>query len=200
MKKQVFYIHGGEAYPNYEAYLEDLKTMPVDPFKEPSKRWAQTLPEELGEEYEVFMPSMPGKYNAQYEEWKIWFERHFEYLHDEVILVGWSLGAIFFAKYLSENELPYTVSCLLMLAAPFSSEEFKDVGCGDFMLDPELVGKLPAKVGQITLLHSKDDFVVPYDHALIYKQLLLTADLVTFEDKNHFLVEELPELIDLIKA
>lgn len=198
-KKQVFYIHGGEAYSNYEAYLEDLKTMPVDPFKEQNIRWTHSLTEKLGEEFEVLSPLMPGKYNAKYEEWKIWFERHFEFIRDEVTLLGWSLGGIFFAKYLSENEAPFKVGRLYMLAAPFNSEEFKDVGCGDFMLEPELVSRLPEKVGQITLLHSKDDFVVPYDHALIYKNLMITADLVTFEDKNHFLVEEFPELIERVR-
>ena len=49
-------------------------------------------------------------------------------------------------------------------------------------------------------MHSKDDFVVPYEHALKYKAALPEAELVTFEDKNHFLVEELPELVERIRA
>ena len=44
--------------------------------------------------------------NARYEEWKIWFERMIPFLNDNVILVGHSLGGIFFVKYLSENLLP----------------------------------------------------------------------------------------------
>jgi pimeloyl-ACP methyl ester carboxylesterase len=48
-------------------------------------------------------------------------------------------------------------------------------------------------------MHSKDDFVVPYEHALKYKAALPAAELITFEDKNHFLVEELPELVQKIR-
>ena len=48
-------------------------------------------------------------------------------------------------------------------------------------------------------MHSKDDFVVPYEHALKYKEALPEAALLTFEDKNHFLVEELPELLTEIR-
>ena len=71
---------------------------------------------------------------------------------------------------------------------------------GDFLYDVSLVPTIADKVGSITLLHSKDDFVVPYDHVLKYRKALPEAELVTFEDKNHFLVEELPELIERIKA
>ncbi len=193
-------MHGGDAYATHDAFLDDLKNRTLrDPYGEGGVRWADTLRSELGEEYEIFTPQMPNKQNAAYEEWKIWFERHFEYLRDGVTLVGWSLGGIFFAKYLSENEVPFKVGSLYMLAAPFHSEDLHDVGCGDFVLDPELLAKLPEKVREIVLMHSKDDFVVPYDHALVYQTLLLTAELVTFEDKNHFLVEEFPELTAMIK-
>lgn len=198
--KQLLYMHGGDAYETHDAFLDDLRNRPLRaPQGIAPKSWYQTLREDLGGDLEVFSPQMPNKQNAKYEEWKIWFERHFEFLKDDVVLLGWSLGGIFFAKYLSENEVPFTVKKLLLMAAPFNSEDLHDVGCGDFVLDPELVARLPEKVGEIVLIHSKDDFVVPYDHALIYQTLLLTAQLVTFEDKNHFLVEEFPELLDFLK-
>lgn len=200
MKQQLFYMHGGEAYQTHEAFLEDLKNRPLRaPYGVVAKSWYQTLREDLGEGFEVFTPQMPNKQNSRYEEWKIWFERHFEFLKDDVILLGWSLGGIFFAKYLSENEVPFKVKSLLLLAAPFSSPGLKDVDCGDFILDPELVATLHDKVADITIVHSQDDFVVPYDHACIYKQLLPVSSLITYKDKNHFLVEEFPDLVTLIK-
>lgn len=93
MKKQVLYIHGGDSFGKYEDFLEDLKVRPVrDPFGlEKKSIWVESLREELSD-FEVLMPTMPNKQNAQYEEWKIWLERHFEFLREEVILVGWSLG------------------------------------------------------------------------------------------------------------
>ena len=201
MQKQLFYIHGGDAYLTHEAFLEDLQNRTLrDPYGEGGVRWTDTLRPKLGERYEIFTPKMPCKENAKYEEWKVWFERHIPYLGERVTVLGWSLGGIFFAKYLSENEVPFTIERLYLLAAPFNSEDLCDVACGDFVLDPELIAKLPEKVGQIVLMHSKDDFVVPYEHGLVYQALLLTAELVTFEDKNHFLIEEFPELIERLQA
>ncbi len=200
-KQQVFYIHGGSAFSDYGSFLEYLKTKTIRdlPGAEVLKKWSGTFREDLGDEFEVFMPSMPNSQNAKYEEWKIWFERHFEYLHDGVILVGWSQGGYFLAKYLIENELPFTVKALLLLAAPFEPADFGGEDGGDFAFDTDRVGELQEKVRNIVIFHSKDDFCVPYEHALKYKEALPEAELVTFEDKNHFLVEEFPELLEKIR-
>lgn len=201
MKQQVFYIHGASSYSNYEAFLEDLKSEPVRdlPNAEPFKKWSSTLTEALSE-CEVFQPSMPNSKNAKYQEWKIWFERYLPYLRDDVILVGWSQGAYFFVKYLIENTLPVRVKALLLVAAPFEPADFGGEDGGDFSFDTSQVGVLSEKAEKIYIFHSKDDFVVPYEHALKFKAALPTAELVTFEDKNHFLIPEFPELISKIKA
>jgi len=198
-KPQVFFIHGAEAYSRYEDFLTDLRTMPLDPFKEPSRRWTHTLREDLGENYEVFLPTMPNKQNARYIEWKIWCERHFPFLRDGVILVGWSCGGYFLARYLLENTVPFRVQHLFLLATPFEnipSENGEDGG--DFAFDTERAGELADVCDGITIMHSTDDFVVPYDHALRYHEALPTAELVTFDDKNHFLIETFPELHERI--
>lgn len=179
-------------------YLQKVPVRPL-PGDETFFRWTQTMVE-LGEEYEVFMPSMPNKQNADYEEWKIWFERHFEYLRDEVILVGWSLGGMFLAKYLSENTLPFKVSSLMLLAAPcgtFADEQGND--CGSFQFNPEILAKLPERASKIAIFHSEDDFVVPYQHALEFKKHLPEAEFMSFTDKNHFLIPEFSELLTKIR-
>ncbi len=201
-KQQVFYIHGGSSYSKYENFLEDLRTMPLrdlpgDP--EPMKKWTKTLREDLGENFEVFMPMMPNKQNAKYEEWKIWFERHFEYLHDDVILLGWSQGGYFLAKYLIENETPFKIKALLLGAAPFAPDDFGGEDGGDFAFDTTKVGELSKRTDKIFIMHSKDDFVVPFSHGERYAAALTEAEFVVFEDKNHFLIEEFPELIEKIK-
>lgn len=202
MKKQVFYVHGGDSYSSHDVFLNDLKArIPRDlPSLPKRSKWTETLRDDLGEAYEVFMPSMPNSQNAKYEEWKIWFERHFEYLDQSVILVGLSLGAMFLAKYLSNNDTPFDVSALILLAGAIETKDFEVDGCGDFLSNNDAMGPLAGKVKNIVIFHSKDDFVVPYEHALKYKAALPTAELVTFEDKNHFLITEFPELIDKIKS
>jgi pimeloyl-ACP methyl ester carboxylesterase len=201
MKKQVFYIHGGSSYSNYDSYLEDLRLEPIRdlPGLEPQKKWTDSLRETLCE-YDVFKPGMPNSKNAKYEEWKIWFERYIPHLKDGLVCVGWSQGGYFFAKYLIENPAPVRIKALFLIAAPFQPDNFGGEDGGDFAFDTGRVGELAKKAEKIYIFHSKDDFVVPYDHAIKYKEALPEAELVSFEDKNHFLVPEFPELINKIRS
>jgi predicted alpha/beta hydrolase family esterase len=200
--KTVVFIGGGDSYGNYDDYIQALHNAPLrNPLGNKSKRWTDILREELGSEYELYMMAMPNTDNAVYEEWKIWFEKYFEYLQGEVVLIGWSLGGMFLAKYLIEEKTPFSIESLFLLAAPCG--EYDDGAgndCGSFRFEPIKLKAITGKVPNIFILHSKDDFVVPYEHALRYKELLPEAELVTFEDKNHFLVEELPELVEMIKG
>jgi predicted alpha/beta hydrolase family esterase len=202
MKQQVVFIHGGTAFSRYDDFLSYLKTREIHdlPWVEPLKKWSGTLREDLGEAFEVFMPAMPNSQNAKYEEWKIWFERYFEYLRDGLVLVGWSQGGYFLAKYLTENQPPFSIKALILMAAPFENADFGGEDGGDFAFDTSRVGELAKKVSKIYLFHSKDDFLVPYDHALKYKNALPEADLVECEDRNHFLIEKFPELIEKIRT
>ncbi len=66
--KQIVFIHGGNAFTQYEDFLEYLRTKPIeDPLNErKEKRWQTTLSETLGDTHEVYMPPMPNKQNAKY--------------------------------------------------------------------------------------------------------------------------------------
>jgi len=199
--QQVLFIHGGGGFSNYDDFLNSLRHNPLrNPTGEKPKRWSGALREDLGESFALFQPSMPNSENAKYEEWKTWLERHFEYLADGVILVGWSLGGMFLAKYLLENDPPFQPKSLFLLAAPagyFVDEKGED--CGTFRFDPKNITNLATKVPEIEIWHSTDDFVVPYEHALVFSEALPTAKLVTFSDRNHFLQESFPELVEAIK-
>jgi predicted alpha/beta hydrolase family esterase len=202
MKKQVVLIHGGSAFSNHEDFLNYLRQGVLrNPFGEKVKRWKDSLRGELGTGYEVFTPQMPNAENAHYDEWSIWFERHLDYLQKEAVLIGWSLGGMFLAKYLSEKRLPFTLKSLILLATPCGSyaDESGD-DCGTFQFIPENLVSLSVQVKDIQIWHSKDDFVVPYEHALLFKKYLPDAKLVTFSDKNHFLLEEFPELVEAIEG
>jgi uncharacterized protein len=203
-RQQVFYINGGESFLDYEVYLERLKTrdlwhLPTGE-TESSKKWTSSLAEELGEGYEVVFPPMPNKQNAKFKEWSIWFERHFDYLRDGAILIGCSLGAMFLAKYLSDNNLPFRPKAIILMAGAYQLPDFSDVSCGDFLVEPERVKEIESKVDSVVIMHSKDDFVVPFEHGEALSKALPEAEFIAFEDKNHFLVEELPELVARIKG
>lgn len=206
MKQQVVFIHGGDSFSKREDFLTYLKSVELrDPLTQSSEHWNKKLREELGAEYELYQPAMPNKQNADFEEWKIWFEKHLPFLNDGVILVGWSLGGMFLAKYLSENVLPMKVGQLYLLAAPCG--EYTDPGdensgndCGTFKFPVHKLEHLAKQVEKIQIWHSKDDFVVPYSHALEFVRVMPTANLVTFSDRNHFLQADFPELVASIKG
>ncbi len=201
MKKQIVFIHGGNAYTKYEDYIHDLQTIPTDdPLMEVvRKRWQPTLREALAETHEVYYPAMPSSKNAKYEEWKMWFERYHAFLRDGVVLMGHSLGGYFLAKYLSENTMPVRVHALYLLAAPFENDDFGGEDGGDFAFDPANLPQLAARIPNIYILHSHDDQVVPYTHALKYAAALPGATSISFEDKGHFIGETFSEIIEHIK-
>jgi predicted alpha/beta hydrolase family esterase len=121
-------------------------------------------------------------------------------LHNDVVLIGCSLGAMFLTKYFIEHKPSFSVKELIIMACPVQDGTFTDDDCRDFLSKVSDLVKMSGKAKKITIMHSRDDFVVPYEHALKYKAALPEAELVTFEDKNHFLVEELLELVERIRG
>ncbi len=199
MKKQIVLIHGGDTWETYEDYLNYLKNREIDFDKHGLGKsyWEDKLADNLGNEYQIVRPEMPSRRNAKYVEWKIWFEKFIPFLHDEIILIGGSLGGLFVARYLAENNFPKKLKAVFLLAAPFGDNppEYKLL---DFSL-PQDLGKLTAQPEKIFLYHSKDDNVVPFSDMDKYKKALPSANIRIFQDRGHFNLEEFPEIIEDIK-
>ena len=196
MKKTLVIIHGGTTFDTYEEYMVYLNSCELTLEKINKKDWKDFLGSKLSE-FEVIYPKMPNAKNARYLEWKIWFEKLFHLFSDEVILVGHSLGGIFLAKYLSENEFPKKITSLHLVAAPYDTEVLKE-SLADFALS-KTVGELAKNTDKIFLYQSEDDPAVPFADVGKYRRDLPTATLFTFKDRGHFTQEEFPELIENIK-
>lgn len=196
-KQQIVVIHGGTTFDTYEEYLNYLRSSELTLEKINRKDWKDSLASNLAD-FEVIYPKMPNSKNARYEEWKIWFEKLFPLLAEKVILVGHSLGGIFLAKYLSENNFPKQVISLHLVAAPYDTEVIKD-SLADFALT-KTVGSLSQHTDKIFLYQSKDDAAVAFADVEKYKRDLPMATLRAFEDRGHFMTESFPELIEDIKS
>jgi predicted alpha/beta hydrolase family esterase len=195
--QQVIIIHGGTSYADYGNFLNDLATKKLYADRFTFKpMWKELLQEELGDSYQVLLPSMPNKTNAKYSEWEIWFRHFTEMIEDGCILIGHSLGAIFLAKYLSENIFPRTIKATILVAAPYDDEETEDLT--DFKLDG-VSDLFKEQAGEVFFFFGSDDPVISAGEIDKYKKDLPEATFSIIPAPDHFVRQDFPELTALIK-
>lgn len=192
-------IHGGMTFHTRKDYLHYLKTKPVSIEEKISWR-DEYLKKSLGSRFKIIKPRMPLQDNAKYSDWKIYFERFFPQLQNNIILIGISLGGIFLAKYLSENKFPKKILSTYLVCPPFDGSLPTETLAGGFKIKSDL-SLFEKNSKNINLLFSKDDDVVPVAHGEKYRKKLKNAKIVVYKSKNgHFLIEKFPEIIKLIKS
>jgi len=192
-------VHGGMTFKSNKDYLRYLKTRRIRIQKKVN--WAgDYLNKELGKKFEIIRPRMPLQDNAQYRDWKIYFERHIPYLRNNVILIGGSLGGIFLAKYLSEQKFPKKILATFLVCPPFDNTVVGEDLVSGFKLKSNL-SLLEKNSKNLYLMFSKDDECVPVSHAEKYRNKLKNASIIIYKSKNgHFDVPKFPEIIKIIKS
>jgi len=204
MKKQVVLVKGWETKENYKDFYDFLENQDFEPYKEIKKRWNRNLWETLWDDYEVLEVPIPNRYFADYKAWEIMFEKVLPFLKWEVIFVGHSMWGIFLAKYFDENPLTpllggieFWIKKIILIAPPFKDSETEVIWSFNFKNNK--LENLKNISEKITILGSKDDFVVPFEDFLDYKKTLPKAKFLEFENYGHFLGEKYPEIIEEIK-
>ena len=195
---QIVLIHGGMTFKSKKDYIKYLKTKEIS--IEPKIKWQGTyLTKNLGKKFQIIRPKMPLKENANYEEWRIFFERHFPFLKNNIILIGNSLGAIFLAKYLSENKFSKKILSTYLICPPYDNTLPGEDLVNGFKLKSNL-SLLEKNTKNLYLMFSEDDDVVPVSHAEKYRKKLPNAKIIIYKSKNgHFRIPKFPEIIKLIK-
>lgn len=198
-KPQIFIIHGGTTFKNKKDYIDYLENRSISIEKKVS--WSgEYLDKKLGKDFEIIRPRMPLQEDAKYEDWKIFFERHFPYLRNNIILIGSSLGGIFLAKYLSENKFPKKIMATFMICPPFDNTLEGEDLVGGFKLGKDL-SLIEENSKRTYLMFSKDDLCVPVSHAEKYRKKLNKSEIIIYESKNgHFKIAEFPEIVKIIKG
>ena len=192
--KQVVVIHGGTSFNSYESYLESLKTNELNYERlMRADSWQDWLPSTLPQA-DVLQPSLPNKQNAQYHEWEIYFEKLLRLLDGDVSLVGYSLGAMFLAKYLHQKPLQTPVKQLVLIAGSYNDDSNEELG--SFAVGS--AEGLEKSAQQIHLIHSQDDPVSPFSELAKFQADLPTATSHVFTDRNHFFQETFPELVEIL--
>jgi len=207
MKKQVIFINWAVPKENFESFQKYLESREYNPFEEKFLNWNKTLGDKLGDEYEYLRAPLEEVHFADYESWKMMFEKMFPYLNDEIILATTSLGSTFIMKYLWENDgilIPKTQKKArikkLFFIAP-AIEDTPNEKLGTFSFDLDLCyNKIQRWSEQIYIYHSSDDDLVPIEQSLKLKTYFPDAIFREFEHRGHFYKEaELPEIVEDIK-
>jgi predicted alpha/beta hydrolase family esterase len=198
-KPQIFIIHGGMTFKNKKDYIDWLKNRSIS--VEKKQRWSvEYLDRKLGKEFDIIRPRMPLQDDAKYADWKIFFERHFPYFRNNIILIGSSLGGIFLAKYLSENKFPKKIRATFMICAPYDNTIEGEDLVGGFKLGTDL-SLIERNSKKTYLMFSRDDETVPVSHAEKYRSKLKNSEIIIYKSKNgHFKISEFPEIVKIIKT
>lgn len=196
-KPQIIYVHGGDAFENKKDLYELLRSRTFDPYAAPYGKWRDYLKDELALTHDFIFMQMPNSFMADYEAWKIWFEKVIPYLRDGVILIGHSLGGGFYLRYLTENRLPVHVHQLHLVAGVVDNVDCPSIG--GFKIDVTKWPGFASDIDEVHLWHSEDDTSVPIHHSERLLQLYPKALLHRFTDRGHFLTPEFPELLAAIK-
>lgn len=193
--KQVLLIHGGDSFSSYDAYLQNLRAKELDYDRlKLQKKWKSWISEQIPEA-DVLLPTFPNGYNANYDEWCIYFEKLIPFFDDDVHLVGHSLGAMFLTKYLHDHQLPQKVTRLILVAGQYGTRDGDDLG--SFIVTG--AKNLEKSAKEIHLFYSEDDPVIDYASIFSYQADLPDAITHSFTDKGHFLDAEFPELLAILK-
>lgn len=195
---QVIVIHGGTTFANYDDYMKSLSsgTLHVDRMVY-KPMWRELLQQNLDNDYQVLLPSMPNKTNARYSEWSARFTHLAEIIEDDCILIGHSLGAIFLAKYLSENKFPRRIKATVLVAAPYNDESGEDLT--DFKLDA-VTEHFSEQAGKVIFFFGSDDPVIPISEMEKFKRDVPNADYHVLSAPDHFMRVDFPELVTSLKT
>jgi predicted alpha/beta hydrolase family esterase len=179
MKNQVLFIQGG----GENGYVADQKMV-------------DSLKTALGNEYEIIYPELKSDESLPDFGWPGEIGKALKGIKGELILVGHSLGASMILKYFSETKAHPKIIQIFLLATPFWS------GTEDWvkglMLKDNFADNMPASI-PISMYHSMDDEVVPFEQLSYYSQKLQGANIRRIKKGGHLFNNDLKFLADDIK-
>ncbi len=154
-----------------------------------------SLERELGPDYRVRYPRMPGEDDPHAATWKPAIARELDALSDGAVLVGHSVGATILVHVLAEQTHRVKPRALVLIAAPF-------IGEGGWPSDEivprtDLAERLPPTV---LLFHGADDATVPPGHVQLYARAIPQARVQVLPHRDHQLNNDLAEVARAMRA
>jgi predicted alpha/beta hydrolase family esterase len=175
MAKQVLFVQGASA----GAYEADAKL-------------AESLRNELGPNYQVRYPAMPGEDEPDYDTWRRLILREAEDMGGGAILAGHSIGASVLIKMLTDGgQKPSSIAGVFLASSPFWHEhEFWR--WDEVALSADAGARYPRGV-PLFLYHGDDD-TVPVAHVEMLAKLLPQAVVRRLPGRDHQLNGDMSEM------
>ena len=156
------------------------------------------LREELGTDYEVLFPTMPGtEDDPHYAPWRDRLSSELDTAKGRVIILGHSLGGSVVLKYAAERDLGNRVAGLVLVETPFW-------GTSDWEREWALPESWPAEGSQLPptfLFHSRDDEEIPFAHLELYAERLPEATVHRLDGTGHLLDRgDIAEIVDAVRS
>jgi len=153
--------------------------------------WLAREVEKQGRSALVFNPPSPTI--PRLDDWLNDLKIDIDQLIDEPIIIGHSLGCVAAMHAVQKYEL--TAKKLILVAPPYSS-----MGIGvleNFFKNQINFHQVSELSGQVIIIGSEDDWIVPLDHVQEYGKQLKTKPLV-YPANGHFMSLSFPEIMPLL--
>ncbi|MGA9635003.1 MAG: alpha/beta fold hydrolase [Solirubrobacterales bacterium] len=155
------------------------------------------LREELGAEYEVLFPKMPGIEDPHYEPWRDRLAAELAGVEGRVIVFGHSLGGSVALKYAAEGGLEDRVAGLVIAGAPYWGQSEWE---REWALPGDWAGE-ETRLPPVVLFHSRDDEVSPFAHLDLYAKRLTEAEVHPLDGNGHLFDRgDLSEVIAAVRS
>lgn len=204
MKQQFIFINGWKPKENFTSYYDMLRGLEYNPYEEKFLSWDKTLWEKLWNNWEYVRAPLHNRDFADYEAWKIMFEKMIPFLNAEIYIGAGSLWWSFIIKYLWENDGIFDnksgkkikIKKLFLIAAAIDTTPNEVLGSFAFNIE-EAYTRVSRWCEQIYIYHSHDDHVVPFEQSLKLNSFFPEAVFREFYDRGHFYTQaEFPEIIE----
>lgn len=147
--------------------------------------------------HEVIAPDLPNPEEPDPVAWVNALIDEVGPLDSETILVGHSLGAPIALRFLEAAEAQSTPKGVVLIAPPWVIKNEKFQG---FFLSELDFDVLMWKARLFTVIHSREDDVIPFDHAQKYADVLHAKLVERVEGEGHFKGEQYPAILDAIET
>lgn len=133
--------------------------------------------------HEVVIPDLPDPEHPDPEVWTKTLLEEVGVIDDETIIVGHSLGAAQALRFLEAAEVRSTPKGCILISAPWMirSDDLRGFFLSELDFDV-----LMWKASKFTVIHSRDDKVIPFDHAEKYASVLHAKLVERNEGEGHF--------------